>query len=83
VTLADDDQLGRTISEGSDVVDTRLSTYYSVAVVLLNHGQKTTGQKTTKMVFLWSRNLKSPDYVFYFIVYSGWKKWRCCCKITV
>ena len=32
-----------------------------------NHGQKTTGQKYTKMVFLW-RNLKSPDYVFYFIV---------------
>ena len=53
------------------------------AVVCLNPGQKTTGQKTTenanpgqkttKMVFLW-RNLKSPDYVFLFHCIRQWAK---------
>ena len=41
--------------------------------MLTNPGQKTTGQKTTKMVFLW-RNLKSPDYVFLFHCIRQWAK---------
>jgi len=54
-----------------------------MSVCLTNHGQKTTGQKTTKLVFLW-RNLNSPDHVLLFhCIRQRVEKWRCCCKITL